>query len=261
MLVSLTLITLDQTGRTRHLTSGLKSVAGDVFSPFRTAVDDVVRPVGDFFAGAVHYGALQEENQKLRATVGRLQQQQSQNQVDRQELRKLTALEHLPFLGNLRTVTAQSTAYDVTNFDADITIDKGRNDGVDVGMPVVGNGGLVGVVIQASHTVATVQLVTDGQSRVGAAFGKPPTYSTLAGQGEGRALSAQFVAPGTKLHRGETLTTSGLAASSFPPGIPVGRVASYATDPGASQMTVQVQPLADLAHLTYVDVVQWQPAS
>lgn len=260
VLLSLTLITLDQTGRTHHVTSGLKSVAGDVFSPFRTAAEDVVHPIGDFFAGAVHYGALQQENQKLQATIGRLRQEQAQGSVDRQELRQLTALEHLPYLGNLRTVTAQATAYQPSNFDADLVIDKGRSDGVHVGMPVVGYGGLIGMVTQASHTQATVQLITDGRSRVGVAFGRQPSFATLAGQGAGRQLSAQFVAPGTKLHKGEVMTTNGLAGASFPRGIPVGKVAGFTTEPGASSMTVRVQPFADLGHLTYVDVVVWQPA-
>ncbi len=67
VLVSLTIITLDQTSRTHHLTSGIKSVADDVFSPLRDGVNSVLHPVGDFFAGAVHYGSLQTENQKLQA--------------------------------------------------------------------------------------------------------------------------------------------------------------------------------------------------
>ena len=259
-LVSLTVITIDQTGRTHHLTAGIKSVANDVFSPFRTAVEDVVRPIGDFFAGAVHYGALQEENQKLRATAGRLRQELAQQKFDETQLRQVMALEHLPFLGSLRTVAAQVTALSPSNFEADVVIDKGRSDGVLVGMPVVGNGGLVGVVTQASHTQAFVQLVSDGQTRVGVTFGtKPASYATLAGQGPGQALSALFVSPGTPLRKGEPMVTNGLAGASFPRGIPVGRVAAYATVPGASQMTVRVAPAADLAHLTYVDVVQWQP--
>jgi len=260
VLVSLTVITVDQTGRTHDLTAGVRSVANDVFSPLRQAVDDVVRPLGDFFAGAVHYGALQRENENLRATVGRLDQQLAQRSFDVQQLRQLTTLEHLPFVGSLPTVPAQVTALDMSNFDADVAIDKGRDDGVTVGMPVVGSGGLVGVVVEASHTQATVQLVTDGQSRVGVTFGgRQASYATVAGEGPGQPLAALFVAPGTPLHRGEVMATNGLAGASFPPGIPVGRVASFSTPSGADQMTVRVDPAADLAHLTYVDVVQWQP--
>ena len=73
VLISVTVISLDESGRTHGITSGIKSVATDVFSPLRSGVDSVLRPVGDFFAGAVHYGALQRENERLRTEIGQLQ--------------------------------------------------------------------------------------------------------------------------------------------------------------------------------------------
>ena len=67
------------------------------------------------------------------------------------QLRELTALQNLPFLQSLPTVTAQTQDEYSSNFTATITLDKGRADGVDVGFPVVGAGGLVGQVIQSFH--------------------------------------------------------------------------------------------------------------
>ena len=63
-----------------------------------------------------------------------------------------------------------------SNFTATITLDKGRADGVDVGYPVVGAGGLVGQVIQSFHHTSVVRLVTDGQSKVGVTFGNRPAH-------------------------------------------------------------------------------------
>jgi hypothetical protein len=58
VLLSVTIITLDASGKGHSLTSGIKSVATDVFSPFRSGFNDIIDPIGEFFAGAVHYGAL-----------------------------------------------------------------------------------------------------------------------------------------------------------------------------------------------------------
>ena len=44
VLISVTVITLDESGRTHSLTSGIKSVATDVFSPLRSGVNDILRP-------------------------------------------------------------------------------------------------------------------------------------------------------------------------------------------------------------------------
>jgi rod shape-determining protein MreC len=260
VVLSLSIISLDLNGRTHSITSGVKSVANGVYSPLRQAVVDVTSPIGDFFAGAVHYGALQKENQRLQATIGALRQQQGEREFENTQLRNLMALENLPFLNSLPTVMAQTTELHSSNFTMTITIDKGRADGVDVDMPIVGAGGLVGQVIQSFHHSAVVQLIADGQSKVGVAFGNGYT-ATVDGQGPVASMTADLVAPHTPLHQGEKMFTSSLDAGAFPPGIPVGRVTSFHAGAGASQETITLTPAANLNQLAYVDVVLWGPAA
>jgi rod shape-determining protein MreC len=262
IVVSLTIISLDLNGRTHSVTSGIKSVANGVFSPLREGVVDILSPIGDFFAGAVHYGSLQSENQQLRAAVGELNQQKAERGFENTELRNLMALQKLPFLDALPTVMAETQEVDSSNFTLTITIDKGRADGVDVGMPVVGSGGLVGQVIQSFHYTAVVQLITDGQSKVGVTFGKSQILTgTIDGQGPGESMTADFVPPHSPLHKGEIMYTSSLDAAAFPRGIPVGRVTSFHTSAGASQESITVAPKANLNAVAYVDVVLWEPPS
>jgi rod shape-determining protein MreC len=262
VVVSLSIISLDLNGRTHSITSGVKSVANSVFSPLRHAVVDVLSPIGDFFAGAVHYGSLQSENQKMQATIGSLRQEQAENAFENNQLRQLMALENLPFLDSLPTVTAETQALNTSNFTLTITIDKGRSDGVDVGMPVVGAGGLVGQVIQSFHHTAVVRLVDDGQSKVGVSFGATQSYTaTVDGQGPDSSMTADLVPPHTPLHKGEKMYTSSFDAAAFPPGIPVARVTSFHTGAGATQETIAVTPEANLSQLAYVDVVLWEPAA
>jgi rod shape-determining protein MreC len=260
VLLSLSIISLDLNGRTHGVTSGVKSVANSVFSPLRQAVVDVLDPIGDFFAGAVHYGSLQSENQKLQTTIGRLRQAQAERAFEKNQLRNVMALQNLPFLDSLPTVMAQTQEIFTSNFTMTITIDKGRSDGVDVGMPVVGAGGLVGQVLQSFHHTAVVQLVTDGQSKVGVTFGQNLT-GTIDGQGPDHPMTAELIAPHTPLSKGEPIYTSSLDGGAFPPGIPVARVKSFHTSAGAGQETVTVTPIADLNQLAYVDVVMWEPAA
>ncbi len=130
------------------------------------------------------------------------------------QLRQLMALKNLPSINQLPTVTAQTQEVDSSNFTMTITIDKGGSDGVDVGMPVVGAGGLVGQVIQSFHHTAVVQLVNDGQSKVGVTFGKTQTYTaTVDGQGPDSSMTADLVPPHTPLHKGEIMYTSSFDAA------------------------------------------------
>jgi len=260
LLISVTVISLDESGRTHSLISGVKSVASDVFSPLRSGVDGVLRPVGDFFAGAVNYGALQQENQKLRSEIGKLQLGAAETSHEKQELEQLDELlrsHNLTSIKTLKTVTAQTIAIGPSNFTATITIDKGRSQGVAVTDPVVGGGGLVGKVVYASHDTSTVQLLTAGQSTVGVTFAGSHYYATIDGQGPGKALKAEFISPTTPVHVGEEMFTNGLQGAEFPKGIPVAQVTSVHLVVGATQKTVLARPLADLQTLAYVQVVQW----
>jgi rod shape-determining protein MreC len=262
VVLSLSLISLDLNGRTHSVTSGVKSVANDVYAPLRQGVLDIISPIGNFFAGAFNYGPLQAENERLQRTIGQLRAAQLEQGFEKNQLREITALQNLPFLQSLPTVTAQTQDEYTSNFTATITLDKGRADGVDVGYPVVGAGGLVGQVIQAFHHTSVVRLITDGQSKVGVTFGSSNQYTGIVdGQGPSNAMTADLVPPHTPLHKGEIMYTSSLDAAAFPAGIPVASVQTFHTAAGASQETIEVFPAAILSQLAYVDVVQWVPAT
>lgn len=263
LLASLTIITLDAHGGFHRITSGVRSVAADAFAPLRSGVDDVVEPIGSFLAGAAHYGAVRQQNQKLQQEIDQLRQQQSSQQDIDQAMKQLSALFNLPFIGNLQTVPAEVTDFAPSDFAATIDISVGRDQGVQLNMPVVGQGGLVGQVVQANHNTATVRLITDGQSSVGVRYG-PAADSSLAvlnGQGSGRPLAADLVPNNTTLTAGDVFTTSGLEGASYPAGIPVATVVASKTGATASQESVTLQPLADLTHLRYVSVVLWGPST
>ncbi|HEY4927676.1 MAG TPA: rod shape-determining protein MreC [Acidimicrobiales bacterium] len=262
VLAAVTIITLDARGGFHVVTSGVRSVATDAFSPVRSGVNAVVEPIGSFLAGSVHYGAVREQNQKLQAEIDQLKMQDRSAADQAEALSQLSALLHLTFVGNLQTVPAQVTDFGTSNFAATIDINVGRSDGVQLSMPVVGNGGLVGQVVRVSRHTATVRLITDGQSAVGTRYGPPPgSLAVVDGTGAGMPLSADLVPSNTALTNGEVFVTSGLQGALFPAGIPVARVVASHTGDTASQESVSLQPEADLPHLRYVSVVLWGPSS
>jgi rod shape-determining protein MreC len=265
VLASVSIITLDARGGFHRITSGVKSVASDAFAPVRSAVDDVIEPIGSFLAGSVHYGAVRQQNQKLQQEINQLKMQQL-SQVDAQQaltqLKQLSAFLNLPFISNLQTVDAEVTDYGTSDFAATIDISVGRDQGVQLNMPVVGAGGLVGQIVQANHSTSTVRLITDGQSAVGVRYGPAPgSLAVLNGQGAGKPLDADLVPTNTPLTSGEVFTTSGLQGAIYPGGIPVAEVVTSKTHSSASQESVTLLPVADLTHLRYVSVLLWGPSS
>ena len=139
-------------------------------------------------------------------------------------MRALQRLDQLPWVGGIPTVTAQVTALSPSDFAATVQLDKGSTSGVAVGMPVVGGAGLVGQVIEVWSSGCTVRLVTDVDSSVGVRFGAggEPWRSSRA-RVSGRSLAVNLIAPGTALHKGEVLTTSGLQYAQYPARHPRGQ--------------------------------------
>lgn len=263
ILLSVTIITLDQTGKFSSLTSGARSVASDVFSPIRSGVNAIVDPIGRFFAGAVHYGALERENEQLQAEIGALEQQRAQTAAGRAQLAALQKLEteaKLPALTGISTVLAEVTAQTVSDSAATVTIDKGTADGVQRGDPVVGAGGLVGQVAYVYRGSAVVRLITDGKSAVGVTYGSNEE-ATLNGTGAGKPLAADVVPSSTTVHVGTLMDTSNLSGATFPAGIPVAKVASVHLSPGATDQQVTARPVAALGNLTFLMVLQWGPGA
>jgi len=259
LLVSITLIALDGQGSS-SVTAGIRGVGSTILSPVVSVVNVVTRPVGNLFAGAINYGSVNAENARLRATIGRLEQAATSKSYNRQQLAQLLALQHLSYLSSLPTVTAQTTLIDVSNFAATIEINKGTHEGIAVGMPVVGAGGLVGKVESTTGTSSTVRLVTDGRTRIGAALEGSGTLGIIRGQAGDRPLSVDYVAPNTDVSVGSTFFTNGLQGAQFPPGIPIGRITSATTPLNSTQMAISLKPSADLGRLSFVDVVLWEPA-
>jgi rod shape-determining protein MreC len=260
VLASITIITLDYRGDANGGISRIKNAASDAFSPVQHGVDAVTHPIGSFLAGAVNGRELEQENARLRQQLGQDQRRQLAYKATANALKDIDQLNHLTWTPGIPTVTAQVTNLNPSNFAATVTLDRGAVDGVDDGMPVVGGAGLVGQIIATSAHSATVRLITDVDSQVGVRYGPASAAVGLVqGDGIGHSLDVTLVTPGTALHDGQILTTSGLANADFPPLIPVARITSFSSTPSSTEEAVTATPVADLSQLDYVDVLQWEP--
>lgn len=255
-----TIMTLDYRGQASGILGGAKNAARDAFAPLEHAVTAVFRPVGDFFQGAVDYSALKSENARLRNQVGELRRRTLEQADQARELQQLTRLDNLPFAGSIPKVTAQVVYSSFSNFQLTLELDRGRSAGIAKGMTVVAGEGLVGRIVQASDSRATVLMVTDPASSVGIRAATAGVVGVATGQGTGQPLRVDYVAPGTVLHKGDVFVTSGAQGSAFPPGIPVGTVSSVSQRPDALQEDVSLNPVVDLSRLEYVNVLKWNPS-
>ena len=260
VLTSITVITLDFRGQGSGAVATVREAAADALAPVRAAASAVATPVGNLWNGVTRYDDLERENAALRDRLRELDDDAVAAEDARRQLRELQELNDLASVADIPAVTARVVSAPVSNFDLTVELDKGRSDGIEEDMPVVTGAGLVGRVIQASDDRSVVRLLTDLQSSVGVRLSSSGDVAVANGRGRNRDLSVDLVDAGVAVEEGEAVVTSGVAASIYPPSIPVGRITEGRAADDPDDKVVTVGPAADLTRLQYVRVLQWRQA-
>lgn len=186
-----------------------------------TTLTGPIRGAGDFFEGIgvskERLAALEQQNEELRARLAELEEARQENE----RLRGLVAFAEERKLSSLG---ARVVGRPVSSWEGVITIDRGSDDGVRPGMPVVAAQGLVGQVAGVSASAATVRLLTDQQSGVASMVQSSRALGVVRGSVTG-ALSLDFLDRAELPQVGDVVITSGLGGV-YPSGIVVGDIVS-----------------------------------
>ena len=256
VLTAVTLLTLDSRGF--GPLDSARSAVLSALSPVGDVASNVFRPVGDAWDGAFNSDQILDENEQLRRRVDELEGQLTDNAVARESLEQLLEQVGIPFVADYGTVNAKVVSGAVGNFDTTVELDKGSDAGIQKGMPVVTGRGLIGRVTQVSGGRSRVQLVTDGDMQVGFSVVGTPIVGLASGTGRSGQLEGT-VNEDRNPAVGNIVTTSGLADSPYPPGIPIGTITAVNAEDGARLKRVDITMLADLYDLTFASVVLYTP--
>jgi rod shape-determining protein MreC len=159
LLTAVLLLTLDLRGNAVFDTA--RSGFSLVLSPVRTAIDVATRPVSNAWRGITEFDDLVAENRRLQEQIDAQRGAEIAARKALVENQQLLALNDLEALANIPTVTAQIIGASPTNLDQVIEIDRGSLDGIDVGMAVVNEAGLVGKITRVFPRTSLVMLITD----------------------------------------------------------------------------------------------------
>lgn len=257
--ISLATITVDY----RQGDEGPLAVAGRAalgfVSPIQEAVSKVTRPIGEFFSAVAELPSLRDENQRLRDELERVRTQLALTVSDQARLERLEQVLGLTKALNPESVAAVVIANGLSNTEWVITIDKGTDDGIREGMPVVTPGGaLVGSVVRSAAGSSDVQLIIDVDWRAWSRLVGSRDTGILRGMGDAD-LRMDLLDPGLDVTADEQVVTAGYEIqgekSRYPPGILIGTVSREFEDPAALEKFVTVRPAADLSSLEFVLVL------
>jgi rod shape-determining protein MreC len=240
----------------------LQSVAQRAAEPLESTIIDATTPLADFVANAGSYGRLRSENRDLRAENERLRSELALVREDEARAGELTDLLKIgnQLQGDQLTYAA-IVARDPSAMRDVVAINRGTNDGVQNGMPVLGKGGaLVGTVERALDGVSWVRLISDPRSRVNIVVQESRSMALAAGSAD-RDVRLEFLPQSASVKAGDTVLTSGLGGA-YPAGLLVGRVDKIEGGAAETFKRVTVEPAVRLASLETVAVLtSFRPAS
>lgn len=159
LLTSALLLTLDRRGST--ILDKAQETFQHVSDPLKTAGQVISRPIVNTWRAINDYGELRDENERLQALVDAQRTDQIRYNAFVTEYNELLRLNNLPSVTDMPRVVATVIGVSPSNLDQIIEIDRGRNQGILPGMPVVSSDGLVGKVTWAGPDRARVMLLTD----------------------------------------------------------------------------------------------------
>lgn len=143
---------------------------------------------------------------------------------------------------------------DFSNFSNVITINLGKNEGINVNMTVISEKGLVGHIISVTDTTAKVQTIIDTSNAVSASMKSTQESILVKGTLEETGLKATAIPTDASIIEGDALETSGIGGI-YPKGIFIGTIKKIASTKNITDRYVYVEPAVDFKKLETVLVI------
>ena len=162
--------------------------------------------------------ALQRDNAALRNQLILMEEARIENETLRRQLEFKSAVPTYHLL------SAEVIGYDPSNLLQYLIIDRGANDGIERGMPVLAAEGLAGRIREVSADSSKVMLITDPSSSVSSLIQRSRAAGVVQGH-VGPELLARYIPPGDSILPGDIVLTSGVGGN-FPKRLIIGQVSS-----------------------------------
>jgi rod shape-determining protein MreC len=233
---------------------------GFAFRPIQGTIDTIGRDLSSITAAIGEIDQLRLDNEALRVDNERIRAANRQAEELRRENELLTGLLQLRNGFEYETVAATVIARESSEVQRRIILDRGTSDGIEIGDVVIASGGaLVGRVVEAGSTSATVQLLSDSASTVIGLLRSSAATGEVRGRLPG-SLLMENIDSAVTVGLGEEVVTAGIELaggirSPYPKGLVIGRVIDVRRDANEIVQTAFLEPAAALDRLEYVLVI------
>lgn len=244
--------------------NGVQRGVSTIFSPLQDVADRALKPARDLVNWFDETFDAKGDNARLHdeLEVARKQAVGAKTALaENAQLRKMVGLDSSGAIpSGYDPVTGRVISRSPTVWFADVTIDVGSGDGVEVDDPVVNGDGLVGRVAAVTGGSARVTLIADHSSAVSAKIVPSGIQGVMKPSvGDPEDLILDFLDSEKRVGKGQSVVTSGWRGigieSDYPPNLPIGEVVEASLLQQEAQQQVHLRPYADLRDLDLVQVL------
>jgi rod shape-determining protein MreC len=256
LIVSVGLMGLSSNPALREVQRGL----GFALRPFQATLDQVASGVASIGAAVAEMDRLRLDNDALRRENAQLRNDNARLEEARRENGLLTGLLQLRTGFDHETTAVQVIGRESLEARRQLTIDRGSDDGIEMGDVVVAQGGaLVGRIIDIRPTSASVLLINDPSSTVIGQLVTSAATGTVVGQLGGTLVMSEIDST-ERIEIGEEVFTAGIelaggVRSPYPKGLVVGQVVDARRDANSVVQTAYLNPAINLDKLEYLLVI------
>jgi rod shape-determining protein MreC len=136
-----------------------------------------------------------------------------------------------------------------------VVLNKGEQDGVQIGQAVIDENGILGQIINVYPNTSRLLLITDQQQSVAVTVKRTGQRAIVTGQGIPTSLSLEYVFKTSDVRVGDELVSSGLGGR-IPAGYRVGRIAHIEDTQADNFRSIDVTPAANFVDNAYVLILQ-----
>lgn len=238
----LALVLLVFDARTQSL-AALRQGIGTVLYPLQRAL---LVPRDTLSAGFDYVGdinRLRTENAELRRLEAANARQLLEVEHLAQENHQLRELMGARDRAPVRSQVAE-VLYDSRDpFTRRIVLDKGLQQGIVNGQPVIDSAGVVGQVTRVFPLSSELTLLTDRHIAIPVQVQRNGLRAIASGSGQGGRMELRYLSVNADLKEGDVVVTSGLD-SVYPPGLPVGKILSVDRSGSGNFARILVEPIA-----------------
>ena len=253
VLVTATILVLALGSRQPNVATGPGRLAIALVAPFQKMINHATRSMHDIWHNYFFLVSVAQENEALRKDLGRAEALNHQNRETVMAYDRLRNLLDLKDRMRRASIAAQVISKDPSPWFQTMIVDKGADEGVDKGSPVINPDGVVGLVIETTGHYAKVRLITDPNSAVDAIIQKNRARGIIKGGTSGYCV-LNYVQRKHDIAVGDIVVTSGMD-DVFPKGLPVGKISDIVKKSAGIFQDVTVTPQVDFERLEEVLIV------